>query len=69
MARKRPSRPQVILPPDLDYDDDQEIAGGGIPDENGWVYLQRDAKPDTKARPNGGRDGSRSGKRRPRGKT
>jgi hypothetical protein len=29
----------VILPPELD--DDEEIAGGGIPDDDGMVYLRR----------------------------
>jgi hypothetical protein len=28
----------VILPPDLD--DDEECAGGGIPDDDGWIYLE-----------------------------
>jgi hypothetical protein len=32
----------VILPPDLD--EDEEIAGGGIPDEDGWIYLRKKRK-------------------------
>ncbi len=28
----------VILPPELD--DDEEIAGGGIPDDDGWIHLK-----------------------------
>lgn len=41
MGRTKP-KPQpeaVILPPELD--DDDEHAGGGIPDEDGWVHLER----------------------------
>lgn len=41
MGRTKPQRKQpeaVILPPDLD--DDDEHAGGGIPDEDGWIHLQ-----------------------------
>jgi hypothetical protein len=45
MGRTKP-KPQpeaVILPPDLD--DDDEHAGGGIPDEDGWIHLEgKDAK-------------------------
>jgi hypothetical protein len=43
MGRTKPqpkSQPEaVILPPELD--DDDEHAGGGIPDEDGWVHLER----------------------------
>ena len=28
----------MILPPDLD--DDDECGGGGIPDEDGWIHLE-----------------------------
>jgi hypothetical protein len=45
MGRTKPQpKPEaVILPPELD--DDEEHAGGGIPDEDGWVHLQgKDAK-------------------------
>jgi hypothetical protein len=45
MGRTKPkTQPEaVILPPELD--DDEEHAGGGIPDEDGWVYLEgKDAK-------------------------
>jgi hypothetical protein len=41
MGRKaiQPRKTQaVILPPDLD--EDEEIAGGGIPDEDGWIHLE-----------------------------
>ena len=41
MGRTKPkTQPEaVILPPDLDEDDD-EFAGGGIPDEDGWIHLE-----------------------------
>jgi hypothetical protein len=36
---KPPAKPEaVILPPELD--DDEECAGGGIPDEDGWIHLE-----------------------------
>jgi hypothetical protein len=40
MGRTKPkTQPEaVILPPDLD--DDDEFAGGGIPDEDGWIHLE-----------------------------
>jgi hypothetical protein len=41
MGRTKPQRKQpeaVILPPELD--DDDEHAGGGIPDEDGWIHLE-----------------------------
>jgi hypothetical protein len=41
MGRTKPTPKQpeaVILPPDLD--DDDEFAGGGIPDEDGWIHLR-----------------------------
>ena len=36
--RAKPKPEAVILPPDLD--DDDEHAGGGIPDEDGWIHLE-----------------------------
>jgi hypothetical protein len=39
-AKAQPKQPEaVILPPELD--DDDEHSGGGIPDEDGWVHLER----------------------------
>ena len=40
MGRAKPKlQPEaVILPPDLD--DDEEHAGGGIPDDDGWIHLE-----------------------------
>jgi hypothetical protein len=40
--RAKPQPEAVILPPDLD--DDDEFAGGGIPDEDGWIHLQDGTK-------------------------
>lgn len=38
-TKPKPKQPEaVILPPELDEDD--ECAGGGIPDEDGWIHLQ-----------------------------
>jgi hypothetical protein len=37
-AKQQPKPEAVILPPDLD--DDEEFAGGGIPDEDGWIHLR-----------------------------
>ena len=42
MGRTKPQAKQpeaVILPPELDEDDD-EFAGGGIPDGDGWIHLE-----------------------------
>lgn len=56
MAKKKP--PKVILNPDVADDDD--VPTLGVPDEDGWVYLQRTRKqeqeqhakkPDPKKRP------------------
>ena len=39
-AKPQPKQPEaVILPPELDEDDD-EFAGGGIPDGDGWIHLE-----------------------------
>lgn len=46
MARrpKTQSTPDaVILPPELDEDDDETV-GGGSPDEDGWVWLKDGTK-------------------------
>jgi hypothetical protein len=37
-AKSKPHPEAVILPPELD--DDEENAGGGIPDEDGWIHLE-----------------------------
>jgi hypothetical protein len=37
-AKPKPQPEAVILPPDLD--DDEEHAGGGIPDDDGWIHLE-----------------------------
>lgn len=49
MPRKPKPKPPdkgVILPPELD--DDEEIAGGGIPDDDGYIYLRRSRTANTK---------------------
>jgi hypothetical protein len=39
-TKPKPKQPEaVILPPELD-DEDDECAGGGIPDEDGWIHLE-----------------------------
>lgn len=49
-AKAQPQPEAVILPPDLD--DDEEHAGGGIPDEDGWVHLERkEAERESEAKP------------------
>lgn len=41
MARQRKPKPQaVILPPELD--DDDEEAGSVMPDDDGWITLEGD---------------------------
>jgi len=52
MGRTKPQRKPkaVILPPDLDEDDD-EFAGGGIPDEDGWIHLERKEAPSEDEKP------------------
>jgi hypothetical protein len=37
-AKAKPTTEAVILPPDLD--EDEEHAGGGIPDDDGWIHLE-----------------------------
>jgi hypothetical protein len=37
-AKSKPVTEAVILPPELD--DDEEHVGGGIPDEDGWIHLK-----------------------------
>jgi len=54
MGRTKPTPKQpeaVILPPELDEDDD-EFAGGGIPDDDGWIHLQgKEPKREDEAKP------------------
>ena len=51
MGRTKPqAKPEaVILPPDLD--DDDEFAGGGIPDEDGWIHLKGKEAPSEDEKP------------------
>jgi len=39
-TKPQPTTEAVILPPELD-DDDEECGGGGIPDDDGWIHLER----------------------------
>jgi hypothetical protein len=57
MAKK--TKPQIILDPDLAEDDDGPSSP--IPDDDGWVYLQRKAKSQEEQR---GKEPAR--KKRPR---
>lgn len=41
-AKSKPVPEAVILPPDLD--DDEEHTGGGVPDDDGWVWLKDGTK-------------------------
>lgn len=56
MAR-RPPQPKPAPPPaDLSPfevgDDDDEVAGGGIPDEDGWIHLkEKEPKREDEAKP------------------
>lgn len=50
MGKDKPKRP-VTLP--IDIDDEDEAAAFGIPDDDGWIYLKRDAN--AKPRPANGR--------------
>jgi hypothetical protein len=50
-AKAKPQPDAVILPPDLDEDDD-EFAGGGIPDGDGWIHLEgKEPKREDEAKP------------------
>jgi len=55
-AKAQPKPEAVILPPDLDDEDEQ--AGGGIPDDDGWIHLRE--------KPKEGADGEEKPKRKPR---
>lgn len=48
-AKAQPKPEAVILPPDLDDEDEQ--AGGGIPDEDGWIHLKAKEPADGKEAP------------------
>ena len=52
MGRTKPqAKPEaVILPPELD--DDEDCAGGGIPDDDGWIHLEgKEPKREDEAKP------------------
>jgi hypothetical protein len=49
-AKAKPQPDAVILPPELD--DDEECAGGGIPDDDGWIHLEgKEPKREDEAKP------------------
>lgn len=48
-AKAQPKPEAVILPPDLDDEDEQ--AGGGIPDDDGWIHLERKEPADGEEKP------------------
>jgi hypothetical protein len=50
--------PENISPFDSDEEED-DVAGGGIPDDDGWIHLQRKEPADGETKP----------KRRPRGRS
>ena len=57
-AKAQPKQPEaVILPPDLD--DDDECGGGGIPDEDGWIHLEGKEPNREEAKPKPRRPGRR----------
>lgn len=48
-ARQKPKPEAVILPPE--YDEDEDPVGGGIPDDDGNVYLERKERSDGEEKP------------------
>ena len=57
-AKAQPKQPEaVILPPDLD--DDDECGGGGIPDEDGWIHLETEEPNREEEKPKPRRPGRR----------
>ena len=52
---RKPPQPKAATKPEFDVsplDDDDEPFGGGIPDDDGMVYLRR-SKPKPKGKPRG----------------
>ena len=56
-TKPKPKPEAVILPPDLD--DDDECGGGGIPDEDGWIHLEGKEPQREEAKPKPRRPGRR----------
>lgn len=57
---KRPPRPKIVLNPGIADDCDDDPPCMGAPDDDGWVYLKRAAKP---------KEGKRGEEKRRRRKT
>jgi hypothetical protein len=45
-AKATPPAKAVILPPELD--DDEDCGGGGIPDEDGWIHVKEKPRDEEK---------------------
>jgi hypothetical protein len=48
-AKAKPKPEAVILPPELD--DDEDLEGGGIPDDDGWIHLKGKEPADGEEKP------------------
>jgi hypothetical protein len=48
-AKAKPKPEAVILPPELD--DDEDLEGGGIPDDDGWIHLEGKEPADGEEKP------------------
>ena len=49
-AKAQPKPEAVILPPDLEEEYDDQ-AGGGIPDDDGWIHLKGKEPTDAEEKP------------------
>ena len=56
-AKAKPKPEAVILPPELD--DDEDLEGGGIPDDDGWIHLEGKEPADGEEKPKRKSRGSR----------
>jgi len=54
MGRQRAkptTKPPADVSPFDSEDDEEDVAGGGIPDDDGWIHLKRKEQPDGKETP------------------